>query len=698
MFSEKYQRLKSSSTTLLGRQYFYSCPTAFCIYVLLQVAIGRYSNICYHSDNELSANTYYFYNGGGTSFVVSTVLQLIKFLECMTQTGDPSAMGIYCAVFTVNLIAASSFILTVTLNWGGVCKDVLGVESTAAQWAEWLVTVPLMVYMTLAIDDKPSLTGEDLIIILVFVIAITFGFLLNLGSLPQALGYALFVLGCCSISVTVILDRLYSKKVNMALFYGIKSFTKSESVTLARASKGKTLSRLFLCIFPLFPITHLLAQLGVLDREKTLISYAICSLTAKLLFASAVADTHINFIGDVDKLLALYKITANKSSFFYLKRFFKDAQSPLRAFRKNLNTIAKENHLLTDTSKESLKIMEDAANFMNVVMEMQKVETEKTELIFEPFSIEILLRAAIQAVKSRSDAKKISFAIQSSLDSHIEKESEIANPSRLLEVLYVGDKIRLKEVIMTLLDNAIKYSYEGSQISIRLAGSYETTANNTAQDLAQLAATNNAMSPAVCALKSLLFSKNEETPLRRRRHNRENIESSVICDFTLLVSDKGVGISEDEVHTLFLPYSVRQPYQSTVVSSAGLGLMIAQEIIVRHGGEMIVSSVEGSGSTFGFCIPFNVEFKVTEKSLTLRGWDGNQSPREGFVDSFATHQAIGSTTMTTCGDRDKRSRESDIVYPTNFLIFDGTSHNLTLEIMCKQILSFFSLLCFSVCS
>ena len=46
---------------------------------------------------------------------------------------------------------------------------------------------------------------------------------------------------------------------------------------------------------------------------------------------------------------------------------------------------------------------------------------------------------------------------------------------------------------------------------------------------------------------------------------------------------------------------------------SGLGLVLAKEIILMHGGRVVVESEEGSGSSFGFCIPFEIAGSNSEK-------------------------------------------------------------------------------------
>lgn len=109
------------------------------------------------------------------------------------------------------------------------------------------------------------------------------------------------------------------------------------------------------------------------------------------------------------------------------------------------------------------------------------------------------------------------------------------------------DTLRLDQVIMNLLDNALKYSPRHSPIDVRIA----------AED--------------GCAV--------------------------------LAVTDCGIGIPHDELGELFAPFARASNASIHNESSLGLGLYITRQIVERHGGTIAVDSVEGQGSTFTIRLP-----------------------------------------------------------------------------------------------
>ena len=110
-----------------------------------------------------------------------------------------------------------------------------------------------------------------------------------------------------------------------------------------------------------------------------------------------------------------------------------------------------------------------------------------------------------------------------------------------------GDRDRLEQVLGNLLENAVKYSPEGSDVTV------------TVEDRGDNLVT------AVC--------------------------------------DRGIGIPADELNQVFERFHRGRQVSSTNYGGLGLGLYITKQIIERHGGSIWVESKEGHGTTFYFALP-----------------------------------------------------------------------------------------------
>ena len=113
--------------------------------------------------------------------------------------------------------------------------------------------------------------------------------------------------------------------------------------------------------------------------------------------------------------------------------------------------------------------------------------------------------------------------------------------------MVTGDRDRLEQVLGNLLENAVKYSPDGSDVTV------------TVEDRGELLIT------AVC--------------------------------------DRGIGIPADELNQVFERFHRGRQVSSTNYGGLGLGLYITKQIIERHGGSIWVESKEGQGTTFYFSLP-----------------------------------------------------------------------------------------------
>ena len=155
--------------------------------------------------------------------------------------------------------------------------------------------------------------------------------------------------------------------------------------------------------------------------------------------------------------------------------------------------------------------------------------------------------------------QKVNFDLNALVQEIVENVQEISQTHSLVleqpsQVQIVGDKDRIGQVIMNLLTNAIKYSPEADRVSIRV-----------------------------------------DTDTEQR--------NAIIS-----VQDFGIGISKTHQQRVFERfYRIRK--QGQTFPGLGIGLFICYEIVSRHGGQIIVESEEGKGSTFSVLLPLPLEGK-----------------------------------------------------------------------------------------
>lgn len=177
---------------------------------------------------------------------------------------------------------------------------------------------------------------------------------------------------------------------------------------------------------------------------------------------------------------------------------------------------------------------------INDVLDFSKVEAGKLEVERTSFNLDELLKelSSICSVLSKSQPIEIIFSTPAEL------------PRRLL-----GDPLRLKQVLLNLCSNAIKFTRAG-YVRLHIELGPQTSS--------------------------------EEMMLR------------------FSVEDSGIGISADRLSYIFEPFSQADGSTSREYGGTGLGLPISQHLITLMGGVLQAESIMGSGSRFTFALPFQI--------------------------------------------------------------------------------------------
>src|SRR5262249_14429422 len=135
--------------------------------------------------------------------------------------------------------------------------------------------------------------------------------------------------------------------------------------------------------------------------------------------------------------------------------------------------------------------------------------------------------------------------------------------------LLVGDLGRLRQVIVNLIGNAIKFTSSGEVIlRLQIAGQ---------EDEEQVS-----------------------TP------SSDNLQSAALCNLHFLVEDTGIGIPRDKQQAIFEPFEQVDGSTTRKYGGTGLGLAISAQLVQLMGGRMWVESELGRGSKFHFTASFPV--------------------------------------------------------------------------------------------
>jgi signal transduction histidine kinase len=171
----------------------------------------------------------------------------------------------------------------------------------------------------------------------------------------------------------------------------------------------------------------------------------------------------------------------------------------------------------------------------NDILDLSKIRVGKLELIFTPVSVQSICQASLALVKQLAQPKRITAQIMGCHD----------------VTTIRADELRLKQILINLLTNAVKFTPEGGTIGLEV---------------------------------------------------KKDPEQHVIH---FSVWDTGIGIAKEDVDRLFKPFVQLNNPIFRKYEGAGLGLSLADRLAKLHGGRIAVESEVGKGSRFTLLLPWD---------------------------------------------------------------------------------------------
>jgi len=236
-----------------------------------------------------------------------------------------------------------------------------------------------------------------------------------------------------------------------------------------------------------------------------------------------------------------------EGSFKQMTRFTADAshelRTPLTVIRGNLEFLLRHKQVSSEdfSSEEAREIMsqtleetERLSIIVGQLMELTQLDSGEIELEQEPFDLTELVTTTADQMQLLAEDKEVRL--------HTELKPQI---------LFTGDRYRVKQVMLNLIDNAIKYCPAGSEIYIKLLND----------------------------------------------HTKAVLE----------VTDNGPGIPDDSLSHLFDRFYRIDKARSRELGGSGLGLSICKSICEAHGGTIEVESEVAKGSTFRVLLPLKTD-------------------------------------------------------------------------------------------
>ena len=201
---------------------------------------------------------------------------------------------------------------------------------------------------------------------------------------------------------------------------------------------------------------------------------------------------------------------------------------------------------------KSIRTIEESGrhllDLINDILDVAKIEASEEELELAPVSVEVVCEASLGLIKQNAHKKQLK--VSSALDS--------------AATVLRADERRLKQILVNLLTNAVKFTPEGGSIGLEVAGDAERGA----------------------------------------------------VHFT--VWDTGIGIAAEDMERLFQPFVQLDSGLSREHTGTGLGLSLVQRLTEMHGGGVSLESEVGKGSRFTVSLPWREATEVVEPAAEQR--------------------------------------------------------------------------------
>lgn len=234
---------------------------------------------------------------------------------------------------------------------------------------------------------------------------------------------------------------------------------------------------------------------------------------------------------------------ASQAKSDFLSRMSHDIRTPMNAII-GMSTIGQLKIDDKKIMKDCFQKIDASSKFLlsliNDILDMSKIETDKMDIAHEPFDFLNFLNEVNQIIYPQTEDKNIFYEMR-----HHEP----------LESQYIGDPLRMKQILMNLLSNSLKFTPPNGSIFIDI-----------------------------------------------QEKNRTN--GYAYLQFA--VSDTGYGMSEEFMERIFQPFEQESPDSARNKVGSGLGLSIVYNLVQLMGGTIEVKSKKNVGSKFTVTIPFQL--------------------------------------------------------------------------------------------
>ena len=306
-----------------------------------------------------------------------------------------------------------------------------------------------------------------------------------------------------------------------------------------------------------YVVVPILFGIVQLFNQQILLTFFSGTLSALFMLFSLETADYRKYMDTIEQLERARdaEINANKAKSEFLARMSHEIRTPINGILGMNSIIMKESKdaSILDYSENIDSAGKSLLALINDILDLSKIESGKMELVIADYKLATVVSDTYHMVAMRANDKALSFNVE-------------VNPN--LPSVLSGDEVRVRQIIANLLNNAVKYTKEGS---VRLLVDGEASAS----------------------------------------------DGSTV-NLKIAVEDSGVGIKAEDKERIFESFTRLDQVKNRYEEGSGLGLKIVSHFVNQMGGTIDVESEYGEGSTFTVTIPQKIvdnnpigEFRVS---------------------------------------------------------------------------------------
>ena len=269
----------------------------------------------------------------------------------------------------------------------------------------------------------------------------------------------------------------------------------------------------------------------------------------------------------------------------FLARMSHEIRTPMNGII-GMTQIALQEGQSEEKRLDCLKKIESSSDYLmgllNDILDMSKIESGKMKLVTESFCLGRMVEEIKTLMQERISGKKMSLTV----DFHA------------VHSCYFGDELRLKQVLVNFLSNAVKYSNTGGHILLTV---------------------------------------------------RETGQEGEFSDIYFAVQDDGIGIPEEKQQLIFQRFEQADDSESARKQGTGLGLSIATRIVNMMDSRIRLDSEPNRGSTFSFTVRLKQSGQSAEEEQENAERTDFSGHRILLVEDNELNMEIADTLLKECG-------------------------------------------------